>query len=210
MISRLQGILLEQELGKESFRVELDVHGVGYEVFLPRASESPLKIGQTITLFISESVTAYDGATTLYGFVSKEQKEFFEMIREHVGGMGPKKALECIEKITKSLPDFKRAVIENDLRLLVSVFGFTKKTAEKLVFSLKGKVDSWAVRGSPKWAVAFNSHEEMDAHSGLINLGYSEEEARILLEQVKKKLGEKAEANVLLQEALKVVGARYR
>ena len=55
------------------------------------------------------------------------------------------KALECLDKINKSLPDFKRAVIDGDLNLLVSVFGFTKKTAEKLLFAFRGQADGWSV-----------------------------------------------------------------
>ena len=147
--------MIEAQLGKDVYRVVLDVNGVGYEVLMPRADEGRFPLGEKKLIFICESVTAYDGATTLYGFDSKEEKELFVRIRDHVGGMGPKKALDCIDKIKKSLPDFKRAVIEEDVEMISSVFGFTKKTAEKLVFSLKGKMETWSVSGKTKWTEAF-------------------------------------------------------
>jgi Holliday junction DNA helicase RuvA len=207
MIAQLQGQIVEKSLEKDSLRVVMDVHGVGYEVFLVKASDAKLRVGGTLTLYIRESVTAFDGATTLYGFVSREESELFDQIRENVEGMGPKKALECMDKITKSLPDFKRAVIDDDLPLLVSVFGFTKKTAEKLVFSLKGKIESWAVSGPVKWAETPKG-PEWETLSGLVNLGYSEVEAREAVQRVKEKLGAGASMKALLQESLRLMGAR--
>ena len=94
------------------------------------------------------------------------------------------------------------------MRLLISVFGFTKKTAEKLVFALKGKVDTWVVAGSAKWHDAPKSSEESEAVSGLLNLGYSEEESREIVAKAKAKLGENAATAAILQEALKSMGSR--
>lgn len=208
MISQLRGTLLEVHLDKDLLRTVLDVQGVGYEIFLAPSSQDQLNAGQTLTLFISESVTAFDGATTLYGFVSREEKDFFRRLRENVDGMGPRKALECLEKVRKSLPDFKRAVIDEDQALLVSVFGFTRKTAEKLVFGLKGKMDSWFVTGLPKWDSLHQSPALSEALSGLLHLGYKDDEARELLGQAKTRCGEKAASSDLLQEALRLIGGR--
>src|SRR5204863_3821412 len=116
---------------KDLLRIVLDVQGVGYEVVLAKSADPRVVVGESALLQIKESVTAFDGATTLYGFLTREETDLFTRIRENVDGMGPKKALECLDKISKSLPDFKRAIIETDVALLVSVFGFTKKTAEK-------------------------------------------------------------------------------
>lgn len=208
MIAQLRGKVIETSLEKDLFRVILDVQGVGYEVFLAKASEGRVPEGQTMTILINESVTAFDGATTLYGFLTKEEKDFYNRLRENVDGMGPKKAMECLDKISKSLPDFKRAVIDGDSTLLVSVFGFTKKTAEKLIFALKGKVDSLAVAGSPKWTDTFKTSKEQDVLFGLIHLGYEEGESRELLQKAKSSLGEGASTEALLKEALKLLGSR--
>ncbi len=209
MIVQLKGKILETSLEKDTLRVVIDVQGVGYEVLMTRASEGVVTPGQQRNLFIRESVTAFDGATTLYGFATKEETDLFTRIRENVDGMGPKKAMECVDKITKSLPDFKRAIIDEDLALLVSVFGFTKKTAEKLVFSLKGKVEGWMISGPAKWAEAPKASEELEAVSGLLNLGYNDGEAREAIFKAREKLGVKAPTESLLQEALKLMGTRF-
>lgn len=208
MISHLKGKISETSLEKDFLRVVIDVQGVGYEVLMSRFSEGRVSEGQTAQIFISESVTAFDGATTLYGFATKEEKDFFIRIRENVDGMGPKKALECLDKISKSLPDFKRAIIDEDHRLLTSVFGFTKKTAEKLVFALKGKVESWSVSGSPKWQEAPKNPKDAEVLSGLVNLGCEEEEARELLQKAKAQLGAEVGTETLLKEALRLLGLR--
>lgn len=208
MIAQIKGQVVEVDIEKDFLHVVVDVQGVGYELLMTLASEPRLTAGQTRVFYVSESVTAFDGATTLYGFISKEEKDFFKRIRENVDGMGPKKALECMDKISKSMPDFKRAIIEGDLRILVSVFGFTKKTAEKLVFSLKGKMDSWNVSGPVKWQDLPKGSSEEDAVSGLLNLGYREDEARELVAKVKTNLGEGANTEVILGEALRLMGRR--
>lgn len=208
MIALLRGRIIEATLEKDSFRVILDVQGVGYEIFLSKAADLSLSVGQNITLHVKESVAPFDGSTTLYGFTRAEEKELFMKIRDKVSGMGPKKALDVMDKISKSLPDFKRAIIDNDHQLLISVFGFTKKTAEKLCAALKGQADSWKITGSVKWSGALKTGHEVDAVSGLINLGYREEEARDAVVQAKTKLGSKPEVTRIIQEALKQLGSK--
>lgn len=206
MIAQLRGQIVEKLLDKDALKVVVDVHDVGYEMIVPKASESRIAEGRTTTFYISESTTAFDGATTLYGFISREEKDFFVRLRDNVEGMGPKKALECIDKISKSLPDFKRAVLESDTSMLVSIFGFTKKMAEKLIFSLRDKVEAWPVAGPVKWADSMKAPAEADALSGLINLGYGEDEARIMLSKAKQTLSVGARTEELLQQALRVTG----
>ncbi|MCG3203467.1 MAG: Holliday junction ATP-dependent DNA helicase RuvA [Elusimicrobia bacterium] len=208
MIAQLRGKVVDTHLEKDVFRVVLDVNGVGYEILMAPCTEGKLGEGQAVTVYIVESVTAFDGATTLYGFATLEEKEFFTRIRQNVDGMGPKKALECLDKISKSKPDFKRAIIDGDLRLLVSVFGFTKKTAEKLVFALKGKVDHWAVSGPVKWAEAATQPKELEALSGLLNLGYDEAEARELVQKAKEQAGADASPEILIKQALQLLGGK--
>ena len=208
MIAQLRGKIIETNADKDSLRLVLDVQGVGYEVLMAKSSDGRAQIGQSCVIYVSESVTAFDGATTLYGFFSKEEKDLFLRIRENVDGMGPKKALECLEKISKSLPDFKRALIESDLRILVSVFGFTKKTAEKLVFALKGKMDGWVVTGPVRWTDTSATSGEIAALSGLLNIGFNEVEAREILGRAKSALGQAATAEALIKEALKLQGGK--
>jgi Holliday junction DNA helicase RuvA len=188
--------------------VIVDVQGVGYEVLMTKTTESRIQAGDQRTILICESVTAFDGATTLYGFLTKEEKEFFTRIRDNVDGMGPKKALECLDKISKSMPDFKRAVIDSDAALLVSVFGFTKKTAEKIIFALKGKMDSWVVAGPIRYQETPKVQKELDVFSGLRNLGYDEVEARDLIQRARGQVPADCSTEDLMKEALKIIGAK--
>lgn len=208
MIAQLRGQVVSTGLEEHALRAVVDVNGVGYEVLLSRASEARLFEGQTVTVLVSESVAAFDGSTTLYGFLSTEEKDFFLKLRENVDGMGPKKALETLDKISKSMPDFKRAVIDGDVALLVSVFAFTRKTAEKLIFALKGKVEGWFVSGGTRFQEAPKTTQESEALSGLVNLGYREDEARDLLARARTTLGANAVTEKILQEALRLSGAR--
>ena len=208
MIAQLRGKIISKELDKDALRAVVDVNGVGYEVLLSKSSEARTSEGQAVTLLISESVAAFEGATTLYGFLTREEKEFFQKLRENVDGMGPKKALETLDKISKSMPDFKRAVIDADAGLLTSVFGFTRKTADKLIFALKGQVEGWFVPGPTRWQEGPKTTQESEALSGLVNLGYREDEARELLTRARTTLGPNAATEKILQEALRLSGAR--
>jgi Holliday junction DNA helicase RuvA len=208
MIARLEGRLVDVALDKDIGRIVIDVHGVGYEVLVTATSYAALTLNQPVVVWVSESVTAFDGATTLYGFLSQSDKQAFTMLRQKVDGMGPKKALETMEKISKSMPDFKRAILDNDTRLLVSVFGFTKKTAEKLVVSLKDGVAEWTMSGAARWADTSGRSEESETLSALMNLGYDPEEARDLLAQAKKIAGDTSTVEHLLQEALRIVSQK--
>ncbi|MFN0117920.1 MAG: Holliday junction branch migration protein RuvA [Elusimicrobiota bacterium] len=208
MIAHIKGKVTEQYIDKDFLKTVIDVGGVGYELLLTMGSQFKFSVGEVVLVYVCESVTAFDGATTLYGFLSKEEKDLFTRLRENVDGMGPKKALECLDKISKSLPDFKRALIDEDSKLLVSVFGFTKKTAEKLIFSLKGKVDSWGISGQPKWPETEQTSQSSEALLGLMSLGYSNEEARELLAQAVKELGNEAKSETLIKQALKNLGMK--
>ena len=88
-------------------------------------------------MHVAESVAMYGGGVTLYGFLTPSDKEMFLTLRDCVPGTGAKKALEYLDKASKSLPDFRRAVLEKDAKVLTGVFGFTRKTAERLIDALK-------------------------------------------------------------------------
>lgn len=149
MIATLRGTIISKEL--ESVVVESA--GVGREIRVTAATASRLGgLGSEALLYISESFAMYGGATTLYGFLDGDEKALYVLFRDEIPGTGAKKALEYLEKASKSLPDFRRAVIDRDEKLLCGVFGFSKKTAEKLLTSLKDKLDEMHVSGSPRLA----------------------------------------------------------
>jgi holliday junction DNA helicase RuvA len=175
MITHLKGKLDKKELN----RVVIDVAGVGYEVMTPQSAIEKLPdSGHEVKFFVVESFSMYAGGTTLYGFLSQEEREIYLLLKDEIPGAGAKKALDYLDKVSKSLPDFRQAIIRKDISMLTGIFGFTKKTAEKLISSLKDKINDVRIEGREKWVSTVESNAELEAVSGLIALGYKEMQAQ--------------------------------
>lgn len=210
MIAYLKGSLVDK--GPDWLIVE--TAGVGYEVFVtPNAVRRCGALGEGIELFISESSPMYGGGTTLYGFLTRDEKDVFAALRDNVPSTGAKKALEYLDKASKSLPDFRRAILEGDQRILTTVFGFTAKTAEKILAGLRDKLGD-AVHGRAGTHPGLNAElgprgrllqQAMDA---LIALGYKPLESRQVLEA----LAPQADAPVedVIRKALKTLSGGLR
>lgn len=133
--------------------------GVGYQVFLPLSLLSGLKISETRDLIV-HSHFRQEGLE-LYGFEDQEQKAFFERLIS-LNGVGPKLALEALNMPLSQL----RGAIENeDVSVLTSIKGLGKKTAERMILELKGKLpDSFGESSA--------GPANDDVVLALINLGY--------------------------------------
>ncbi|MFH1368814.1 MAG: Holliday junction branch migration protein RuvA [Elusimicrobiota bacterium] len=175
MISHLRGPVEKKSNGS----VVIDANGVGYEVFVPVSTGLALhKNSGEVKLYIVESSAMYGGGTTLYGFLTEEEKDVFMLLRNEVPGAGAKKALEYMDKVTKSIADFRKAIVNRDVSLLTSLFGFTKKTAEKLVAALKDKAGELNITGKERFHAVSGTGARAEAIAGLIALGYRETQAR--------------------------------
>jgi Holliday junction DNA helicase RuvA len=199
MIGSLRGTLLHKTPGQ----VLLDVQGIGYEVSVTLSAYDRLpSIGLEAQLFVVESMAMYGGGITLYGFLSLEEKEIYLLLRE-IPGTGSKKALDYLDKISKSAPDFRRAVLEADARALTSLFGFTKKTADKMIVALKDRMAGLRLAGREKWSGATQPVGVGEAIAALVSLGYRETEAREALDRMSGQLKTEAKTADLIKEALK-------
>lgn len=160
--------------------------GVGYSINITVDTSNRLpKEGEEVKLYIVEATGLYGGVVSHYGFLSKEEREMFCLIKDEVPSTGAKKAMEYFDKVSKSFADFKLAVIKKDLSLLSTVFGFTKKTAEKLVVALKDKITEISVNDKQKWQeVSTDSSIEIEAIEALLTLGYKELQARMAVSKV--------------------------
>lgn len=179
MIAYLQGTILEVK--EES--VLIVCGGVGYEVNMAKNSTAELEVGHQANLYISESISPYDG-TMLYGFLSKEDKELWTLFKTAIPNTGAKKALEFLNKALRSVADFHNAIIKRDPKILTGIFGFTSKTAEKLINSLKDKMDAVSVQGTAKIKVLDDAPYMSEVLEALTALGYSATEARRAIEQL--------------------------
>jgi len=184
MIDYITGTLEVKELDN----ITVETGGIGYKIFVAPAVLSKLSpAGVQVKIYIVEAVAGmYGGVISLYGFLSKEERDMYLLIKDEVPGTGAKKALEYLDKVSKSFADFKTAVSSKNSSMLTSIFGFTKKTADKLIAALKDKIDSVAVSGEEKWAGAQISSASivLEAVSALVALGYKETQSRIAVNEI--------------------------
>lgn len=203
MISHLRGILD----GKSMDSAIIDAGGVGYKVFIPLSTSEKLpSLGKEIKLFIVESVAMYGGSTSYYGFLTEEERDIFNLLKDEVPGAGAKKALEYLDKVTKSLPDFRRSIIQKDVSTLTGIFGFTKKTAEKIMTALKDKIGELKISGTEKWVERKRaSTPQSEAVAGLVALGYKEMYAYSAVEKISDNGGAELSVEEIIRQALKYI-----
>jgi len=201
MIAYLKGEILEV---KEDGAVIL-CGGVGYEVNLARPSAQELAAGQEAAFYVAESISPYDG-TVLYGFVNKEDKELWTLFKTAIPNTGPKKAMEFLNKALRSVADFHNAILKRDPKILTGIFGFTAKTAEKLINSLKDKMDAVTVQGESKIKVMDEAPYLSGVLEALGALGYSAAEARRALEKLQAEgVSPNDKLENIIREALRVL-----
>ena len=171
MIGRLTGILLE----KNPPQVVLDVQGVGYEVDVPMSTFYNLPAnGEKITL-LTHFVVREDGHF-LYGFASESERFAFRQLVK-ISGIGARMALAVLSGL--SVGDLAQAVARQEAGRLVKVPGIGKKTAERLLLELRGKLAD-AVPAAA-FAVADSQHDILNA---LLALGYNDREASAAMKQL--------------------------
>lgn len=166
MIGRLHGKLIE----KTPPQVLVDVSGVGYEVDVPMSTFCNLPAeGSEITLLTHFIVR--EDAQLLYGFATAAERQTFRALIR-ISGVGPRIALAVLSGM--STQDLADAVEQGNATLLTRVPGIGKKTADRLVLELKGKLAGNAF--APAGGAA--SAAQADILSALMALGYSEREAQ--------------------------------
>ncbi|HUQ25383.1 MAG TPA: Holliday junction branch migration protein RuvA [Burkholderiales bacterium] len=163
MIGRMTGKLA----GKHPPQVLVDVGGVGYELDVPMSTFYGLPaVGEAVTLFTHLSVK--EDSHTLYGFATLEERSAFrQLIR--ISGVGPRTALSVLSGL--SVAELSQAVALQDAARLIKIPGIGKKTAERLLLELKGKVVALG-------AAAAGAEKASDVLNALLALGYSEKEAQ--------------------------------
>lgn len=178
MIGKLTGTLLE----KNPPQILLDCHGVGYEVDVPMSTFYNLPaVGGTVSL-LTHFVVRED-AQILYGFSTAPEREAFRQLIK-IGGVGPRTALSVLSGM--GVADLAQAVSAQDSGRIVKVPGIGKKTAERLLLELKGKLG--ADLGLPGAGPA-QSDVQSDIQQALMALGYSEKDAAAALKALPGEVG---------------------
>ena len=178
MIGKLTGTLLE----KNPPQILIDCHGVGYEVDVPMSTFYNLPaVGERVAL-LTHFVVRED-AQILYGFGSAEEREAFRQLVK-ISGVGPRTALSVLSGM--SVGDLAQAVTAQDSARIVKVPGIGKKTAERLLLELKGKLGADIGLGTSASAVG---DAASDIQQALMALGYSEKDAALALKALPKDVG---------------------
>ena len=174
MIGRLHGTLLE----KNPPTLLVDVNGVGYEVDVPMSTFYDLPAVAERVVLLTHQVVRED-AHLLYGFLTAAEREAFRLLLR-ISGIGPRMALAVLSGL--SVPDLAQAVTLQETGRLTKVPGVGKKTAERILLELKGKL-------GPELAIAGRGdRQDADANAdvlrALLALGYSDREAAAVTKQL--------------------------
>ncbi|HXC52679.1 MAG TPA: Holliday junction branch migration protein RuvA [Candidatus Limnocylindrales bacterium] len=163
MIGRLRGILDSREPGE----VVVDAGGVGYQAAISLSTFSALPpVGQNVQL---EVVTVLrENALELFAFATAAEKVAFQLLRS-VSGIGPRMALAVLSGI--SVDELAAAVAAENAQRLTAIPGIGRKTAERMLIDLRGKLDA------PTRPATSAGRIEEDAVSALVGLGYKRGEA---------------------------------
>lgn len=188
MIAKLTGII---EYSKDNWII-VDVGGVGYKVYLTDftfGKTAGIKEGSFfIYTYVREDILA------LYGFLSLEEKEMFELLIS-ISGIGPKAAL-AILSVAEPI-SIRTAILNNDPSILTKVSGVGKKTAERVILELQSKVADMSIE---ERSGVVSDTETIEA---LMAMGYSAFQSREVLKNLPENLVTVEEK---LKFALKQIG----
>lgn len=175
MIGRITGVLLE----KNPPQILVDCHGVGYEIDVPMSTFYNLPgIGEQVLLHTHLAIR--EDAQQLFGFAHHEERSTFKQLIK-ISGVGSRTALAILSGM--SVADLAQAITLQEAGRLIKVPGIGKKTAERLLLELKGKLgaDLGTVGGAAPMPDASS-----DILNALIALGYSDKESLMALKLLPK------------------------
>lgn len=160
MIVSLTGVVA----GRDDRSITLDVHGVGFRVFVHTGALQSIELQSNLTVVTHMRIR--EDAMELYGFLKLPELKLFEKLLT-VSGVGPKMALGVLS--AAGVEDLQQAIDQGRSSVLTKVSGVGKKTAERIIVDLRGKLEEEPDRGD---------HDLSAVIDALSSLGYNAREAR--------------------------------
>ncbi len=185
MIASIEGQVIEQKIDC----IVVKVGGVGIQVFVPTHLRSNIQLGSRVHLHTYLSVR--EDNLSLFGFLTAEELEFFVMLLG-VNGVGPKLALAGISTLN---PDtIRRAVYSEQAEIFSRIPGIGKKTAQRILLHLQGKVPSG------EGIESLSAMDDLDTQimEALVGLGYSVVEAQTAMQTIPSDAPNDLEARIRL------------
>ena len=207
MIGRIKGQLIE----KKSDNVVIDVHGIGYVVYVTEKTARSLTLdNQSGDISLYSELIVKEDLLQLVGFLTQTEKNWFNLLRS-VQGIGAKVALTILN--TLDTDELLRAIrVKNELAFS-SVSGIGSRMAQRLVVELSGRKDLIALEDEETGEIKDESNEQtigiikrkeiqQDALSALQNLGFKPAEAKSAIDKILT-LKDLNDASLLVKEALR-------
>lgn len=171
MIESLHGKLFEKNIEG----IIVDTHGVGYGLKVPLSTYYELPgNGQIVTLYVYTYIK--EDSIQLFGFKTREEKEIFQRLLK-IRGVGPKLSLNILSYLPIS--DLSSALEGIDFETLVAIPGVGKKMAERILFEVKGMIDT-----KPKEIKGSDMELTREAKSALVNLGFPSSQTDNLVREI--------------------------
>ncbi len=184
---------------KSAAQVYVDINGIGFEVNISLNTFTAIQAFEEGRLFIYHQVK--EDAQTLYGFFEKEEKEMFILLIS-VSGVGAATARMMLSSLKPD--EVATAVSTNNVRLIESVKGIGKKTAERLVLELKDKVGNKTDASNQSWDKGVINIER-DAVNALIALGIAQKQAELSVKKIITLEPTITKLEELIKKALKAI-----
>ena len=207
MIGRIKGQLIE----KKSDNVVIDVHGIGYVVYVTEKTARSLTLdNQSGDISLYSELIVKEDLLQLVGFLTQTEKDWFNLLRS-VQGIGAKVALTILN--TLDTDELLRAIrVKNELAFS-SVSGIGSRMAQRLVVELSGRKDLIALEDEETGEIKDESSEQtigiikrkeiqQDALSALQNLGFQPADAKSAIDKILT-LKDLNDASLLVKEALR-------
>ena len=195
MIARLTGRVLTLDQGA----LVLDVNGVGYEIEVASSTANSVEIDKIVTL--ETLLIVREDAQILFGFTELTEKKLFQLLIK-INGVGPRLAIGIMSGLNED--ELSLAIMEKDIKVLTSLPGVGKKTAERLVIELQDKITFEKASGK-KNKSKISQELLSDLEGTLLNLGYKPQEVDFAIHRIKI---ESTDLEVLIKAALKELGRR--
>ncbi len=166
MIARIKGEIAE----KLDSSVVVDINGIGYEIFVPANYLLSINERDVEVFYIAENIK--EDEYSLFGFPTREARQIYYKLTS-VNGVGPKAAMSILS--AHSSEDVQNAILSDDVNLFSGVSGIGKKTAQRIILDLKGKLVQ---------VEKVEVDESDQAYQALISLGYSAKDAQSVLRDI--------------------------
>jgi len=174
----------------------VDVHGLGFQVFVPRSTYGRLpETGNNIKLSVYMHVK--EDGFALYGFLTETEVEAFKALIT-VSGVGPRVATNILSEL--SAGELKSAVLDENLKLLTSIPGIGKKIAQRIILEAREKIGGMPVEGKASIKEALD-----DAVSALVSLGYSLNTSKEAVEKAAKSFRGELNLEKLIRKSLEIL-----